>query len=207
LASCASMSTGTPSPEIHIPKRDQIAGNGSISIVSPHDNIAAAAVLAVQSPDRVRLEIQDPVGNTLGLLIIHGERFFWQREGRAWIGRLSHPKVAQILPFAFRRGEDLVAALLAQPLNNTVKDWDRQKGEPLSAEFAGLHGRAVQIEWEDYQFKKTAEVPRLVRMIFSADERVVWRWADWESQLPRGSEKIFDLSPALAEGEPLTHLE
>jgi hypothetical protein len=80
FAACAGSSNLKPEQDFSTKSsnREAFTASGSISWKSPKQNIAAALILAVENSGNVRMEVLDPLGSRLALLILTKDQFWWE---------------------------------------------------------------------------------------------------------------------------------
>lgn len=209
--------------------RKQISGSGSIAWVSqnPKRNIAAAGVLLIESPDRLRLEVQDPLGNILALLVVNGDRLWWFSNEEKAITMARGNGLAQLLAFPIT-GAEFVRAWLARPSLDGFAWSDEGEGETV---FARTHrGRTERLVWlnrteepeqwvraysanselrvdyDDYAMHGGVEFPETVRITVLIDGKeensLLWNWRDWRATVPDRPE-LFQIPQPNPERRPV----
>lgn len=179
-------------------KRERVSGSGSITWRGPGANAAAAGVLVLEWPDKLFLEVQDPLGARQALLIINGERFWWEsaEETRAVTGRLNHSEVRRILPLPIQAA-DLVQALLARPEPGASGlSWSRRESEPEEWKREDGRGGKAWVRYQAYEVRQGLRFPTEIRLEAEgrARDTVVWRYTDWQPRLPR-IDNVFQIPP------------
>lgn len=196
-------------------QRSDASGTGSITWISKDKNVAAPAVLLVSWPDKLRLEIQDPIGGVLALLVINGENFWWYASDQKEIltGKAGKMKEAVGIPF---EAQDLVRAFLGRPgvekwadaklLGNSAKletplweeelQWSDRLNEPTLWRRVFKTGARVQVLFEDYNVRFGASYPSKVRIESLQKDRrdltISWVWNDWQPRVP-SEKKLFQI--------------
>ena len=189
--------------KVSMEKRTALSGNGSISIVTKEQNISAPGVLVLQWPNKLRLEVQDPMGATQALLIFNEQQFWWDdtKQNKPVIGPLNHPSLQNIVPIPLS-GTSLIGALLGRVDTEVITDQSLRLGEPLSALYTFSNNRVVRVEYESYETVGGLSYPSLIRIVLQVagteTSRLVWRWSDAQ---PNGGAlpQIFQIPP---EGAP-----
>jgi hypothetical protein len=193
-------------------KREAVSGELLVSSEVDGRLATAPAVLLAEFPDKLRLELQDPVGGLLVLLVMNGDRFWLFERERSEI--LTGP--VKKIPFPLLpRGsaEDLVRLVLARPyverlrrgelaggkvvfreppLVETVA-WDRTHEPTLWArEVAGK--KQMSAQYEDYTFQSGLRFPaKLILSGWGSDgkeRRATLVWKEWQASVPR-EKKLF----------------
>lgn len=173
-------------------------------------------------PDKLRLEVQDPVGSMLALLIVNGDRFWLYQQDRKenLTGPLSRlPGV--VLPAM--SPQDLLRIFLARPdlapfaagvrgdssATAQVKDGRQAlswQGNLLTKwEFMAAGGASSSVEYQGYEFRSGAHYPSKIHLERKApgqqEESVLLLWNDWEASVPK-EKKLFHLPPQQQFGRP-----
>lgn len=175
--------------------------------------MAAPAVLLVSWPDKVRLEVQDPVGSTLALLVVNQGKFWWYSSDQKEITVGKIEKLGTLgLPFA----QDFVRVLLARPDisqwngaqgagakrlrqnqdgSQEVLEWSDRLEEPLVWKRLFPSQEQYAAEYEDYQIRYGASFPGRIRLTQKKDRRqnvLTWVWKDWAPTVPTQT-KLFQI--------------
>ena len=149
-------------------------------------------VLILQWPDRMRLEVQDPLGGTLVLMVLRGDRFWLhQKTAKA---NLTGPVKKLQLSYLPKAGSILWPELFL--------------GKP-SAKSSGLRFEDGQLqEWRDgsnsvryfdYEARQGVQYP--TKLEFKGPgESLTIKWEDWETVIK--DEKVFEIPPADQFGLP-----
>lgn len=207
--------------------RREASGSGSISWISKEKNIAAPAVLLVSWPDRLRLEIQDPLGGVLALLILNGDQFWWYASDQKEIlsGKAAKMREAMNLPFG---SQDLIRAFLGRPdvakwkgaaIGNSARltgpdseeylAWSDRLNEPTEWRQVFSSGQKIHVSFEDYLIGFGASYPSKVRMeSWRKDRReltISWVWKDWQPQVS-DEKKFFQIPQEQHFGRPIKAL-
>lgn len=164
------------------------------------DNIAAQGVLIIEGPERMRLEIQDPVGGTQALLILNGERFFWFMAEAAhnWAGPVA--KLHKVATVSLS-GEQLVRVLLGSPnlsgfVSKSEGEWEKETEVAKEHIFANSSGElgvwniakkntawTMHASYENYAVRSGVSVPYLTQIELlesnKLKSRFVWKWNDF----------------------------
>ena len=188
--------------------------------------VTTPAILLVAAPDRLRLELQDPVGSLLGLLVIKGDQFWlYRHDARENLtGPLARLPADLGLPF---RAEDLARVILARPY------FERFAGAPAGERFAKSAAKAGTVEangetlrwstdpleprewtrreangglfgavYEEYESRSGTRFPTRVKLREEATQReVLLAWKDWEPSVPK-DEKLFQIPQQQQFGRP-----
>lgn len=187
-------------------KRSVISGSGFFSWKDKQTNIAAPGVLLVSWPDRLRLEVQDPIGGTQALLVVNGESFWWYsaQEKEIFTGRVA--RLQQALGFSFM-AQDLVQAFLARSdfsLNWMGDDcsycvqavekglrqrlyWSDRLNEVVEWEKNFSGRRRGVVSWEDFMLRLGVSFPRKTRLDSyvngELEQSISWVWNEWQPSL------------------------
>lgn len=185
-------------------------------------SVTAPAVMLVEWPDKLRLELQDPVGSVLGLLVINGDRFWLYQQNRKenLTGPLSAMPVEVQLPFDAER---LVRVFLARPDWAAFRDAPLGEGNTLrrpidggtefvsydagsfTPESFGLEtkgGARMLAEYDDYTAQSGLRFPTKVRLSNEAIHRsVLLVWKDWQPTVPQ-EKKLFQIPQQRDFGRP-----
>ncbi len=202
-------------------KRTKISGNGSIAwrSDSPKRNLAAAAILLVQWPDKLRMEVNDPIGNRLALLVVNGEEAWWESEGQAVIHSKHGLKPLLNLPYS---GRDLVKVFLARPEFKGFSLSDEGEGELVflrGQEKLVVNGRladpelwtvlleggqSLRVDFEDYLTRSGVDIPGTMRLTWTVpgqqNNSLLWAWRDWEPSLP-DNPTLFQIPKSASHGQ------
>lgn len=172
------------------------------------------AVLLVEWPNKIRLELQDPVGGTLGLLVIQGENF--------WLYQAKHPEILtgpwKRMPLGLMpalSGSDLVRVFLARPDTQRFErgEFSDRKvvvqekgatetlvwssdGDPEEWRREGTGTQPVAAFYEDFEAKAGQKFPLKVRLEGPGPDgklhRVQLQWKDWNAYVPK-EKKLFEI--------------
>ncbi len=172
------------------------------------------AVLLVDWPDKIRLELQDPVGGTLGILVIEGERFwlFQAKNPEILTGPLRHLPVGLMprLP-----AQELVGVLLARPDLARLEKGERREGRAVWREKGEaetlLWGRdgdpsewtreksgesTVRAFFADFEAKSGQHFPAKLRLEGPGPDgktrSILFSWKDWDPSVPK-EKKLFQI--------------
>lgn len=178
-------------------------------------SVTIPGVLLVSWPGSLRLELQDPVGSVLALLLVEGDRFWLYQQNRKenLTGPIAKLPTGFSLPFV---AEDLVRVILARP------DLEKFKSAPAEGnrvelakgqEALSWSGDRFQIqEWvkkipgaplsranyEEYASRSGALYPTKLRLTSGAGEKsersALVVWVDWEPKVY--DKKIFQIPPS-----------
>jgi hypothetical protein len=178
-------------------------------------SVTIPGVLLVSWPGSLRLELQDPVGSVLALLLVEGDRFWLYQQNRKenLTGPIAKLPTGLSLPFV---AEDLVRVILARP---DLEKFRLVPAEGNRAELAkGLEalswseGRFQIQEWmkkipgapmsranyEEYASKSGALYPTKLRLTSGVGEKsersALVVWVDWEPKVY--DKKNFQIPPS-----------
>lgn len=183
--------------------------------MSDDKNVAAPGILLVSWPDKLHLEIQDPVGGMLALLVMNGDHFWWYSSDQKEIttGKLESMKAVVGLPF---EAQDLVRAFLGRPgvekwkagqiveHSSTLQvgsvseflEWSDRLNEPTVWKRMFPNGQRIEVLFEDYLDRFGASYPSKVRIASLLKDRrqltISWVWKDWQPRVP-GEKKLFQI--------------
>lgn len=175
--------------------------------------MAAPGLVLAEWPDRLRLEVQDPLGGMLAVLVVDGAKFWWYASDQQEIlmGPLERLGEAAGLPFT---GKDLVRAFLARPeierwssgrmsdaheaVSGDGKEtlaWSDRLNEPLLWT-RELPSRRIVVHYEDYANRFGASLPEKVRLESvrgkDREHTISWVWRDWQPVVNNGK-KLFQI--------------
>lgn len=162
-------------------------------------SVTVPAVLLALWPHQLRLELQDPVGGMLALVVVNGEEFWLFQKERPYILRGPLAKIPfPLLP----RGsaEDLLRVFLARPPIREQRSlekitWDEKMQEPLAWK-REVKGGAVSASYDDYEFREGARYPTKLRLSSPGSDggmqEVILVWKDWKPSVPSG-QKLFQI--------------
>lgn len=197
-----------------------MAGTIRITQAENGKSLTAPGVLLLQWPDKLRLEVQDPVGSTLFLLVIEGGRFWLYNQERKenLSGPVKSLPTGVSLPF---NSEDLVRVLLARPrleaftravvkansaeaTTGKTKEflrWDASRYQPeeWSREPAGQ--AAVTARYEEFAAKGGVLYPTKIRLNRENQRSALVVWDEWETTID-GEKKLFQIPPSRQFGRP-----
>lgn len=225
LVACATTPTGGKAPIAELQKnsesREAVSGTLLFTTTNKGKSVTAPAVMLVEWPDKLRLELQDPVGSVLGLLVISGDRFWLYQQNRKenLTGPLSAMPVEVQLPFD---AKSLVRVFLARPDWQAFRDAPLGEGNllkrptPSGTEFvsydSGLapktfgieakSGARMVVEYDDYTAQAGLRFPTKVRLTNEAINRsVLLVWKDWQASVPQ-EKKLFQIPQQRDFGRP-----
>lgn len=168
--------------------------------------------MLAEFPDKLRLEIQDPVGGILGLLVLNGDR--------AWLYLHDRPEIytgpAERLPlglFPRMKPEELVRIFLARPYAEHLRHsdlandratyhsgdlletvlWSDSLAEPGEWRQARVGKGGSSALYEDYAFHAGVRYPTKIKLAVKdaqdneRDLTLVWK--DWEASVPQSDPK------------------
>jgi outer membrane lipoprotein-sorting protein len=185
-------------------------------------SVTVPAVMLVQYPDKLRLEIQDPVGSTLALLIIQGERFWlYQKDRRENLtGPLSAIPSEVRFPF---NAEDLTRVFLARPywsafegmavgegfkVSRATKTgretlaYDSRELTPVSWRSESKGFSAATAAFEEFEARDGARYPTRIRLSANAGGKsVLVVWKDWQPSVAK-TKNHFEIPPSQDFGRP-----
>ena len=180
-------------------KRSAMSGELLVTSELDGKSVTIPAVLLAQWPDKFRLELQDPVGGMLTLVVVNGGSFWLFERGRKEI--LTGPLKKIPFPLLPKGGaEDLLRLFLARPdpargRKGDVLEWDDELREPLAWKRTEAGARASAV-WEDYEFRDGARYPTKLRLSGPAADgksrEVLLVWKDWQPSVP-SEQKLFQI--------------
>ncbi len=203
--------------------REKASGSGSVVWKTAKRNIGASGILVVDWPDKMRFEVQDPLGGMVAFLVFSGDEFWSYREEAAVAhrGKFSkNTKWRQILPLPLS-AQDYLRILLARPpvekasieyLSTKSRAkltypgsarmdylaWSRLRDEPSLWRLKWGNGDQIEARYEDYKVVSGKYYPMKVRVryIRRGKERLtlIWRWKDMEAYLPKVG-RLFAVPP------------
>lgn len=221
LAGCASTAT-KPSPagfldELIRNSEKRAAVSGTVMVTTDLDgkSVSLPGVLLAEFPDHLRLELQDPVGGILVLLVLNGDRFSLYRHDRAEVLNGPLAKLpAGLLPHI--SAGDVVRVFLARPNVEHVRRSERQDHQAVFRDGARLETLlwdgdfAEPSEWrqsvagqggtsalyENYEFKSGLRYPTKIRLAGAGRDgqkrEILLAWKDWEPSVPT-AKKLFQI--------------
>lgn len=193
--------------------RQQISGTLFVTAKMGGKEVTGPAVMLVQWPDKVRLEIQDPVGSTLALLVVNGGDFWLYDKNRPEIltGALSRLPAGLGL---VSQGKEFVRAFLARPPLEEWKDpvveahtakpkegssqgtsgpvsvrWSDREREPEEWVQGHPNGTVSTFRYEDYVSRSGLSFPEKVTLSHTSaageTEQAIFSWRDWQPFVPQ----------------------
>lgn len=233
-ASCASVPTqessrqGLESLLRNTELRSAVAGQVLLTSELEGRSVTAPAVLLVEWPGRLRLELQDPVGGLLALLVLNGGRF--------WLYESSRPEIltgpVEKMPFGMIprfQGDLLVRLLLARPSAGPMRQgrivgdvlkfheaevtqalrWSGSAPEPEEWRLVLPGGHKAGAVYSGYEFKGGLRYPTRIRLESMAvgvpARRVLVHWKEWEAGAPK-EKKLFEIPQQQAFGRKIKAL-
>jgi hypothetical protein len=164
-------------------------------------------------PDKLRLEINDPLGNRRALLLVNGDNSWWEAENDPILYSRHGLKPLLGLPYS---GKELVRAFLARP---DLADWvmsDEGEGELVfrrKQERLVVSGRlsepelwstelddhqTIRIDYENYVARNGIDFPGSVRLAWASPQQeknsLLWNWGDFSPSVPENS-TLFQIPP------------
>ncbi|MGZ3654581.1 MAG: hypothetical protein ACXVB9_16195 [Bdellovibrionota bacterium] len=197
-------------------KRGAVSGNLLVTGEFEGKSVTTPAVLLVEYPDKLRLELQDPVGGILVLLVLNGDRCWLYQRDRDVI----YTGAASRLPFGMiphLSPQELVRVFLARPdadhlsrsaplgegkaqyrsgdLLETIL-WDSSLAEPSEWRISHAGKGGSSALYENYEFKSGLRYPTKIRLAASApggvQREIALAWKDWEPSVPK-EKKLFQI--------------
>ena len=196
-------------------KRSAVSGNLFVTTELGGRSVTMPAVLLVEFPDHLRLELQDPMGGIVALLVLNGPR--------AWLYMRDRPEIftgpADKLPlslFPTSSVEELVRVFLARPyaerLNKAALSdgkavfregglletllWDGRVAEPEEWRRSRAGKGGLSALYEDYEFKAGLRYPTMIKLAGADSEgnqrRITLAWKDWDPSVPE-EKKLFQI--------------
>jgi len=152
-----------------------VSGEGLFTTQHQGSNVTLPLVILAQWPDQLRLEVQDPIGGTLALLILQGDRFWLydQTAKQNYSGRLSSHRTGLLPPWTKTL---FVQALLARPAQD--------QGSRLVWDSAGylkewkLDPEGGSVQYDDYKVEGKTAFARRVRFQKSSQNYLL-QWKEW----------------------------
>lgn len=186
-------------------------------------SITVPGVLLVGWPDRLRLEVQDPVGSLLALLVVNGDRFWLYQQDRkenltgplqllprGAFPQISHEEILRLFlakpdlePFKDARVTDSTATTTVAKVRQSLT-WARKGAELTAWKFDFPDGASASVEYEDYSFRSGAHYPTKIRFSRNEGDRenaVQILWNEWESLVPK-EKKLFQIPQEQQFGRP-----
>ncbi len=195
-------------------KRTAVSGTLLLTSELSGKSVTVPAVLLAQWPDKFRLEVQDPVGGLIALVVVNGGSYWLYESERAEIltGSVKNipfpliPKgssedlvryfLARPYMDRVRRGElgDSSSVLREQPARETV-EWNDIPEPTLWQRVSG--GRILhKVEYENYEAKEGLRFPAKVRLTGTGGDgklrQVLLIWKEWQASVPKTS-KLFQI--------------
>jgi outer membrane lipoprotein-sorting protein len=173
--------------------------------------VRAPAVVLVRWPDSLRLELQDPAGGLLGLILVSGERFWLYRHDRPEILTgplksfpewqlpqgagasdllrifLARPPFEKVPVTAVRDGE---ASFAAGGIAETIL-WDGKSLQPRKWTELRASGEFMEVTYDDFAFRSGAHYPGTITFSQGNDLSVI-QWREWEPSVP-DEQKLFQI--------------
>jgi hypothetical protein len=201
-------------------KRAAVSGNLLVTTEVKGKSVTTPAVLLVKYPDQLRLELQDPVGGILALLVLNeGKFWFYRHDGKEILtGPLSAAPAGLLpaidlpsIPRLFLARPDELALKKGMALDGKVTfhydvgpmdleevSWKGDLAEP--SEWKRITGDKEKItllaQYDDYEFKSGVRYPtkiRLTKQLSGFDpQSALLAWKDWEPSVPE-SKKLFQI--------------
>lgn len=204
----------------HLKSRQEISGTLFVTAKIKGEHVTAPAVMLVQWPDKVRLEIQDPVGSTLALFVVNGTQF--------WLYQKSLPDILtgplSRLPAGLgliSQGKEFVRAFLARPPLEEWKNplieghsakprvapdlgaarpaevrWSDRLREPEEWVSGHANGTISTFRYEDYQARAGVSFPQKISLTHANSEgfseTASFAWRDWQPFVPQ-EKKLFQI--------------
>ena len=235
FAGCATSGTGTGPPAQDeqlervremAERRERGAGTGSVSWKTRRRNVSANGVMLLDWDGRkLRLEVQDPIGGMIALIVLDDDRFwsYVEEEGEAVTGPMDHPDVRKVLPLPLST-EDYLRVLLARPRfadldfkygkkpnsallhypgdeRRDYVEWDPATEQPLRWHIRWRNRRYIEVEYSDYEPVLGVPFPNTIRIHYAYGRRSIlrmtWRWRGLEGYIPEGSQ-AFRIPPKWA---------
>jgi len=185
--------------------------------------LSTPGVLLVEWPGSLRLEVQDPVGSMLLLLVVSEGKFWLYDQSRREnltgpLKSLPPGLVPSLQP------EEILRVFLARPPLDTFKQAPVEGMSAVVREETREHflrwdssffprewvikqrgGAEEGVTWDDFTFRDGVHYPgkvRLRRMLpGQADQSALILWNDWEPSVPK-EKKLFHIPPAQGFGRP-----
>ena len=195
-------------------KRHNISGSVFVTTRINGQDMTAPGVMLVQWPNKIRLELEDAVGSTLGLVVVNDDRFWIYQKDQPEIitGPLS--KIPGGLGLLSRAGELIAGVLARPPLEHQGKPtfvehgiehrfpagrrtvtWASASLEPSTYVEDGAEAKTSFL-YLDYEARAGVSFPKKIQVIREFPRResetltVVWR--DWQPFVPE-EKKLFQI--------------
>jgi hypothetical protein len=204
-------------------RRSAVAGTLLVTYEAEGKGATAPAVLLVEWPDKLRLELQDPLGGLLALLVLNGDRFWLFEQGRPEL--LTGP--VRKLPFGLvprLSAAELVGVFLARPDLGLLRGgklsegrsefpggaatWNGE-GDLLAWSRSTGAGHFLEADYEDYEARSGVRYPTKIRLAGPGPgglhRRILLAWKDWDTIVPNG-ENAFRIPQAKAFGRKIKAL-
>lgn len=187
-------------------KRTAVSGTLLLTSELSGKSVTVPAVLLAQWPDKFRLEVQDPVGGLIALVVVNGGSYWLYEREKAEILTGSVKNIPfPLIPKA--SSEDLVRYFLARPYMDRVRrgelgdsrsvlreqavretvEWDNGPEPILWQRLSGdriLH----KVEYENYEAKEGLRFPAKMRLTGASGDgrlrQVLLIWKDWQVSVP-----------------------
>ena len=198
-------------------QRTALSGNAFISWKDGQKNIAAPAVVLVQWPDRLRLDVTDPLGSVLASLVVNGDRFWFYNKEEKYAYQGKAEQLQKIFGFALKP-QELVALFLARPALQGFRFLSEYEGEgALARMHSGAEEQLVwnarllePVEWrkskskeqirvffEDYATRlgiRAAEKISVLHQSGAGEHFFRLEWKDWQPHVPKNP-TLFQIPP------------
>jgi outer membrane lipoprotein-sorting protein len=190
--------------------RKAISGTAFFTSKVNGKSVSAPAVILAKWPDRLRIELQDPAGGLLGLMVFAEGKFWFYQHDRPEILTgsirsfpsehmagvsatdlvrvfLARPPFEKVPVDAVRNGE---ANFHLGPFAETIR-WDEKTLQPLQWVEVKGDGSSSLAEFGDYEFRQGAHYPRLFSLKQGERQSIV-SWREWEPSVPE-EKKLFQI--------------
>ncbi len=195
-------------------KRNAVSGTLLVTSDVNGQSVTVPAVLLAQFPDKLRLEVQDPVGNILALVVVNGSSFWLYESERREILTGSLERIPfPLIPKG--SAEDLVRYFLARPYMERVRKGDLSDSRSVFRESPwrevvewdssvepvlwrrDLNGKNQTLaEYEDYEARDGLHYPTKLRLTGIGGDgkrrQVLLVWKDWQASVP-SEQKLFQI--------------
>lgn len=167
-----------------------VSGEALFTTEYEGSTVTLPMVILAQWPDQLRLEVQDPVGGTLALLILQGDKFWLydQSAKQNYMGRLSSHRTG-ILPTWTKTL--FVQALLARPAKDYGSKLEWDSAGYLKQWKVDVDGGSVR--YDDFKVEGSAAFAKRVRFQKSTKNYLL-QWKDWRFRSIE--KKFFQIPPA-----------
>ncbi len=152
-------------------KRKESSGTIFVNWKNSKKNITATGILLLRWPDKLQLELQNPLGQTLAYLVLNGDKFWWYQNKKVQTGNITSPERQLPIPLSSRT---LLQALLARPGINKSYIW---KGIKNSNEVMLYPGTTNQ---ERLRWNSALKEPTQWRKKLTSTSRLITHYSNYQ---------------------------